>query len=196
MISTSKSLLPYDGEAIYVPSDSLDIPKKNWLFLLSESIDWAHDTVTMFGTTLTLKRKSAWYGNEGAHYRYSGIQRLPLPWITPLIELKEHCELIADTTFNSVLCNFYHDGNDGMGWHRDNEPELGINPIIVSMSFGAERTFSFKHRITKERVNLILEDGSILIMRGATQSAWMHSLPKRSKIYEPRINLTFRTILM
>jgi alkylated DNA repair dioxygenase AlkB len=129
-------------------------------------------------------------------YSYGGIKRTPMPWTPELSFIKQHCETLAKTTFNSVLCNFYHDGNDGMGWHADNEKELGQEPIIASVSFGAERSFAFKHRLTKQRVDIQLENGSILIMRGQCQHAWLHSLPKTTKVKEPRINLTFRNILM
>ena len=143
-----------------------------------------------------LNRKSAWYGDSGASYAYSGIRREPLPWTPELLTIKETCEEVANASFNSVLCNLYHDGNDGMGWHADDERELGFEPIIASISFGADRKFSFKHRITKERIDIRLAHGSMLIMRGQSQHAWLHALPKSKKVLEPRINLTFRNILM
>jgi len=196
MNSTAISLLPFDGDVYYHPADSYALPQRQWFEILSQSIEWSHDTVQMFGKTLTLNRKSAWYGDSGAAYSYSGIRREPLPWTSELFQLKCISEEISKTSFNSVLCNYYHDGNDGMGWHADNERELGIEPIIASISFGSERIFSFTHRLTKQRINILLEHGSMLIMRGQTQHAWHHALPKTKKVHEPRINLTFRNILM
>jgi alkylated DNA repair dioxygenase AlkB len=196
MISNAISLLPYDGDAIYLPPHSCALPQLQWMKILSQSIDWSHDTVKMFGKTLILKRKSAWYGDPGASYAYGGIRREPLQWTHDLLLLKTICESISESSFNSVLCNYYHDGQDGMGWHSDNEPELGEEPIIASVSFGADRIFAFKHRITKERITIQLEDASMLIMRGQSQSAWKHALPKTTKVQSPRINVTFRNILM
>ena len=196
MNNTAISLLPHDGEAIYYPSDLLPLSNPSWLDILTDSIAWSNDTVKMFGKTLTLHRKSAWYGDSGAAYSYSGIRREPLQWTEELLMIKKSCEEVSNATFNSVLCNYYHDGKDGMGWHCDDERELGKEPIIVSVSFGAERIFAFKHRNSKERINIRLEHGSMLIMRGQTQHSWQHALPKSTIVHEPRINLTFRNILM
>lgn len=195
MILSPLSLLSQDGEALYYSQQSAFVDH-NWLQILSTSLNWTNDTVIMFGKLRELHRKSAWYGDPKAMYSYGGIKRTPMPWTPELSFIKQHCETLAKTTFNSVLCNFYHDGNDGMGWHADNEKELGQEPIIASVSFGAERPFAFKHRLTKERINIHLENGSMLIMRGQCQHAWLHSLPKTTKVKEPRINLTFRNILM
>jgi alkylated DNA repair dioxygenase AlkB len=196
MNNTAISLLPHDGEAIYYPGDLLSLSNPSWLDILTDSIAWSNDTVKMFGKTLTLNRKSAWYGDSGAAYSYSGIRREPLQWTEELLMIKKSCEEVSNATFNSVLCNYYHDGNDGMGWHSDDERELGKEPIIVSVSFGAERIFSFRHKISKERIDIMLEHGSILLMRGQTQHAWQHALPKSKKVHTPRINLTFRNIRM
>ena len=196
MNNTAISLLPHDGEAIYYPSDLLPLSNPSWLDILTDSIAWSNDTVKMFGKTLTLNRKSAWYGDSGAAYSYSGIRREPLQWTEQLLMIKKSCEEVSNATFKSVLCNYYHDGKDGMGWHCDDERELGKEPIIVSVSFGAERIFAFKHRNSKERINIRLEHGSMLIMRGQTQHSWQHALPKSTIVHEPRINLTFRNILM
>jgi alkylated DNA repair dioxygenase AlkB len=196
MNNTAISLLPHDGEAIYYPADLLALSNPSWLDILTDSIAWSNDTVKMFGKTLTLNRKSAWYGDSGAAYSYGGIRREPLQWTEELLMIKKSCEEVSNATFNSVLCNYYHDGKDGMGWHCDDERELGKEPIIVSVSFGAERIFAFKHRNSKERINIRLEHGSMLIMRGQTQHSWQHALPKSTIVHEPRINLTFRNILM
>ena len=196
MNNTAISLLPHDGEAIYYPGDLLPLSNPSWLDILTDSIAWSNDTVKMFGKTLTLNRKSAWYGDPGAAYSYSGIRREPLQWTEELLMIKKSCEEVSNATFNSVLCNYYHDGKDGMGWHCDDERELGKEPIIASVSFGAERIFAFKHRNSKERINIRLEHGSMLIMRGQTQHSCQHALPKSTIVHEPRINLTFRNILM
>jgi alkylated DNA repair dioxygenase AlkB len=196
MNNTAISLLPHDGETIYYPGDLLPLSNPSWLDILTDSIAWSNDTVKMFGKTLTLNRKSAWYGDPGAAYSYSGIRREPLKWTEELLMIKKSCEEVSNATFNSVLCNYYHDGKDGMGWHCDDERELGKEPIIASVSFGAERIFAFKHRNSKERINIRLEHGSMLIMRGQTQHSWQHALPKSTIVHEPRINLTFRNILM
>jgi len=196
MNNTAISLLPHDGEAIYYPGDLLPLSNPSWLDILTDSIAWSNDTVKMFGKTLTLNRKSAWHGDSGAAYSYSGIRREPLQWTEELLMIKKSCEEVSNATFNSVLCNYYHDGKDGMGWHCDDERELGKEPIIASVSFGAERIFAFKHRNSKERINIRLEHGSMLIMRGQTQHSWQHALPKSTIVHEPRINLTFRNILM
>ena len=196
MNNTAISLLPHDGEAIYYPGDLLPLSNPSLLDILTDSIAWSNDTVKMFGKTLTLNRKSAWYGDSGAAYSYSGIRREPLQWTEELLMIKKSCDEVSNATFNSVLCNYYHDGKDGMGWHCDDERELGKEPIIASVSFGAERIFAFKHRNSKERINIRLEHGSMLIMRGQTQHSWKHALPKSTIVHEPRINLTFRNILM
>ncbi|MFM8840290.1 MAG: alpha-ketoglutarate-dependent dioxygenase AlkB family protein [bacterium] len=189
------SILPYDGEALYYPQCE-SLIREDLFHVLQASLDWKSDIITMFGKVHVMRRKSAWYGDSGAIYSYGGISREPLPWTSELLSIKKQCEHLAGTRFNSVLCNLYHDGNDAMGWHADDEKELGHEPIIASVSFGAERPFAFKHRTTKERIMVQLRHSSILIMQGQSQHAWMHSLPKRSKVQEPRINLTFRNILM
>jgi alkylated DNA repair dioxygenase AlkB len=137
----------------------------------------------------------AWYGDPQASYRYSGIAHTPLPWLPLLAELKIQIELQSKQSFNSVLCNLYRSGQDSMGWHADKEPELGNNPYIASLSFGAARLFKFRHLKTKDTVDVILENGSLLLMGGELQYHWRHSLPKTTKVSEPRINLTFRKIV-
>jgi alkylated DNA repair dioxygenase AlkB len=127
-------------------------------------------------------------------YTYSSTTKRALAWTTELSELKQIIEGYAGTKFNSCLLNLYHNGNEGMGWHSDDEKPLGKNNTIASLSFGAERKFSFKHKQTKQTVSVVLEHGSLLVMKGATQSNWLHSLPKSKNITQPRINLTFRTI--
>lgn len=164
---------------------------------LFDNIRWQTDTVNVWGKTFQLQRKIAWYADEGKSYRYSGKTLHPLPWTDDLIEIKYKIEKVTKTKFNSVLLNDYSSGEVGMGWHSDDEKELGTNPLIGSVSFGAERDFYLKHnnntKIKKLKLNLT--NGSYLIMMGETQHHWKHSIPKRMKIKGRRINLTFRKIL-
>jgi alkylated DNA repair dioxygenase AlkB len=165
-----------------------------YLDLLMQNIQWENDNLVFFGKHVTTKRKVAWYGDSGYLYTYSNTTKRALAWTKELFELKQIVEEYAGTKFNSCLLNLYHNGNEGMGWHSDDEKPLGKNNTIASLSLGAERKFSFKHKQTKQTVSLVLEHGSLLIMKGVTQSNWLHSLPKSKNIAEPRINLTFRTI--
>ena len=162
--------------------------------LLMQNILWEKDEVIIFGKHITTKRKVAWYGDSEYVYTYSNATKRALAWTKELSELKQIVEKYAGTKFNSCLLNLYHNGNEGMGWHSDDEKPLGKNNTIASLSFGAERKFSFKHKQTKQTVSLVLEHGSLLIMKGVTQSNWLHSLPKSKNITQPRINLTFRTM--
>lgn len=188
------NLLPFDGTAFYY-GNVLDRQAADHFFdRLSAAIAWRHDEVMMFGKLITTKRKTAWYGDPGREYTYSGITREPLPWTPELLELKPMVEKITGAAYNSCLLNLYHDGEEGMSWHADNERELGPAPNIASISLGAERRFSFKHRATGQTLSLQLEHGSLLLMAGATQQFWLHALPKSKKIIQPRINLTFRLI--
>jgi alkylated DNA repair dioxygenase AlkB len=159
-----------------------------------QNILWERDEVIIFGKHITTKRKVAWYGDSQYLYSYSNMTKQALAWTKELSELKQIVEEYAGTKFNSCLLNLYHDGNEGMGWHSDDEKPLGKNNTIASLSFGAERKFSFKHKQAKQIVSLVLEHGSLLIMKDSTQSNWLHSLPKSKNITEPRINLTFRTM--
>jgi len=144
---------------------------------------------------IVTKRKIAWYGDTDLKYTYSNITRTALPWTPELLALKRITEERTKEKFNSCLLNLYHSGNEGMSWHSDDEKDLKEDGAIASLSFGEERKFSFKHKETKEKVSLTLENGSLLIMKGATQEFWLHSLPPSKLIIYPRINLTFRTII-
>ena len=159
-----------------------------------QNILWKKDEVIIFGKHITTKRKVAWYGDSEYLYTYSNTTKQALAWTKELSELKQIVEEYGGIKFNSCLLNLYHNGNEGMGWHSDDEEPLGKSNTIASLSFGAERKFSFKHKQTKQIVSLVLEHGSLLIMKDATQSNWLHSLPKSKNITQPRINLTFRTI--
>jgi len=185
-----------DGTVNYYGKILLSSEEANRYFdLLMQNTQWEKDEVIIFGKRITTKRKVAWYGDRNFLYTYSNTTKQALPWTNELIDLKRKTELITNSQFNSCLLNLYHDGNEGMTWHSDDEKSLGKNTVIASLSFGAERKFSFKHRRTRQTISLLLENGSLLVMRGNTQSNWLHSLPLSSKINHPRINLTFRTII-
>jgi alkylated DNA repair dioxygenase AlkB len=162
--------------------------------LLMQNIQWENDDLVFFGNHVTTKRKVAWYGDSEYVYTYSSSTKRALTWTKELRGLKQIVEKYVGTKFNSCLLNLYHNGNEGMGWHSDDEKPLGKNNTTASLSFGAERKFSFMHKQTKQIVSLVLEHGSLLVMKGATQSNWLHSLPKPNNIMQPRINLTFRVI--
>jgi alkylated DNA repair dioxygenase AlkB len=146
----------------------------------------------MFGKRITTARLVAWYGDEPFAYAYSGTCKRALSWNPLLRELKEKAEIFSGSSFNSCLLNFYQNGGEGMSWHSDDEKSLVPAACIASMSFGAVRKFSFKHKQSKEVVTRMLENGSLLLMEGETQQFWHHALPKTKKVIEPRINLTFR----
>lgn len=186
------NLLPYDGKVNYLGS-VIPNPTKYHDILL-QSIPWQHDQALIFGKLITTKRKVAWYGDDRFEYKYSGIQKIASPWNDILLELKQKIELLTNEQFNSCLLNLYHDGSEGMSWHTDAEKYLKKHGTIASLSFGAERKFSFKHKFTKKRIDITLENGSLLVMKKETQDHWLHAIPTSKKIHHSRINLTFRTI--
>lgn len=186
------NLLPYDGEALYYSFIMNNADAEFYFDKLFNNINWEHDEVTIFGKHHITKRKVAWYGDNSCSYTYSGTTRHALPWTKELLELKNLVEEKSGNTFNACLLNLYHNGDEGMGWHSDDEKEIISQSSIASLSFGAERKFCFKHKQTKQQASCMLQNGSLLIMRGATQIHWLHSLPKSKKITAPRINLTFR----
>jgi len=189
------NVLNKDGEANYYGIIMTTSEANTYYNLLLKNINWKNDEALYHGRHIVTKRKVAWYGDQGFLYTYSNTTKQALPWTNELIDLKRKTELITNSQFNSCLLNLYHDGNEGMTWHSDDEKSMGKNTVIASLSFGAERKFSFKHRRTRQTISLLLENGSLLVMRGNTQSNWLHSLPLSSKINHPRINLTFRTII-
>jgi alkylated DNA repair dioxygenase AlkB len=148
----------------------------------------------MFGKDIPQPRLVAWFGDPGCEYSYSGISMNLNEWTPQLLELKAVCEQFAGTTFNSTLANLYRNGNDKMSWHSDDEPELGIEPCIASLSLGATRRFKFRHRTTKEAVECSLPSGSLIVMSGLCQKMWEHEVPRETRVTEPRINLTFRAV--
>lgn len=167
-----------------------------YLEQLLTKVEWQQNKIKMFGKEYDEPRLTAWYGDKGIRYKYSGIQLEPLSWNPLLEELKLLVNIEAETSFNSALLNYYRDGQDSMGYHQDNEPELGENPTIASLTFGAERTFQLKH-ITNQsikRKDIPLKSGSLLIMAGETQHHWKHQIPKTKKPIGPRLNITFRNI--
>jgi len=189
------NLLPNDGTVVYygqiMPRQQAD----HYLEALLNNIAWKQDEAVIFGRHILTKRKVAWYGDRKFEYTYSNITKQALPWTTELMELKAIAEQETGETYNSCLLNLYHNGDEGMAWHSDGEKDLKKNGAIGSMSFGAERKFSFKHKHSKETVSLLLEHGSMLVMKDDTQTHWLHRLPPTKKIMTPRVNLTFRTIL-
>jgi alkylated DNA repair dioxygenase AlkB len=189
------NLLPNDGTVNYY-GKILNSKEANQNFdLLMKNILWQNDEVIIFGKHIITKRKAAWYGDSDYLYTYSNSTKQALPWTEELSWLRQIVEELVGAKFNSCLLNLYHDGKEGMGWHSDDEKSLGKNNTIASLSLGAERKFLFKHKQTKQIVSLVLENGSLLVMKEATQSNWLHSLPKSKNIIHSRINLTFRTIL-
>jgi alkylated DNA repair dioxygenase AlkB len=193
-IDSTINLLPKDGVVNYYgPILSLCNSDKFFHDLL-KVIDWKNDEAVILGNKIVTKRKVAWYGDRPFSYTYSKTTKEALPWCVELLQLKEMVESLSEESFNSCLLNLYHDGNEGMTWHSDGETELKLNGAIASLSLGAERKFSFKHKKTKEIVSLVLEHGSLLVMKSVTQTHWLHCLPTTKKIGTARINLTFRMI--
>lgn len=191
----TQNLLPYDGALTYYGQIMSLSQANNFLSHLLAEVPWKNDEVVIYGKHIVTKRQIAWYADELATYTYSNTEKMALPWSPTLLSLKSMVEDITAKSFNSCLLNLYHNGEEGMSWHSDDEKKLGKNTAIASLSFGAERKFVFKHKKTKERVELLLPNGSLLLMHGETQSHWLHSLPVSKKVKLPRVNLTFRTII-
>jgi alkylated DNA repair dioxygenase AlkB len=189
------NLLPQDGEA-YLFKDFFDTNESDAFFqaLLTE-IRWRQEPIILFGKAILQPRLTAWIGDADKPYRYSGITMVPQPWTDTLLKIKSRAESVADVRFTNALLNYYRDGKDSMGWHRDNEKELGKNPEIGSVSFGQEREFRLRHvDDPKRKVSIALSSGSFLLMRGSTQHYWYHSIPKMSRPAQARINITFRIL--
>lgn len=192
----NQNLLPYDGVVCYF-GKIFDYQKANHFFeRLMKTVEWKNDEAFIFGKRIFTKRKVAWYGDFPFEYTYSNKTKTALPWTKELLELKAIIETQTGETFNSCLLNLYHDGSEGMAWHSDGEKDLKKGGTIASLSFGATRKFSFKHKETKETISINLEHGSLLIMTGKTQTNWLHRLPPTKLVKTPRINLTFRTIIL
>lgn len=189
-----KNLLPKDGIVNYYGKLFTNQEANHYLDRLLNGIEWKNDQAIIYGKLIITKRKVAWYGDSDFEYTYSNNTKRALSWTKELLELKTIVEEKTGDKFNSCLLNLYHNGDEGMAWHSDAEKDLKKNGAIGSLSFGAQRKFSFKHKETKETVSLILEHGSLLVMKDTTQTHWLHRLPPTKLITKPRVNLTFRTI--
>ncbi|MEO5917635.1 MAG: alpha-ketoglutarate-dependent dioxygenase AlkB [Luteolibacter sp.] len=190
------NLLPCDGTVNYFGPILNVVETKRYYETLLRDIPWKHDEAVIFGKHISTARKVAWYGDSDFSYTYSGTTKQALVWTPELAALKATVETLTKTVFNSCLLNLYHDGNEGMAWHSDDEKSLGKDSTIASVSFGAEREFRLKHKRTEDKVSVLLESGSLLVMKDTTQTHWLHSIPKSAKIKTPRINLTFRTMVI
>lgn len=194
MDNTHNNLLPSHGELHYYPSFIDGQLAQRYYDVLLKGISWQQESITIYGKQVLQPRLTAWYG--AASYTYSGTTMSPQPWTPPLSEIKSMVECFTGATFNSVLLNLYRDGKDYMGWHRDNEKELGTEPVIASVSLGAVRSFQVRKYKTKDRkLSIEAAPGSLITMQGIIQSHWEHCLPKRLRVKDSRINLTFRRIV-
>ena len=191
----ANNILIRDGKAYYFPVVFSEESSAVFFKALLDEIPWQQDEVKVFGKTYITSRKTAWYADGDLSYTYSGVKKQALSWTPTLLIIKEKVERVCGIKFNACLLNLYHHGEEGMGWHSDDEPELGQFPEIASVSFGAQRRFDFKHQSLPDKISVVLENGSLLWMRGACQRYWKHALPKTKKVKEMRINLTFRNIL-
>lgn len=191
----TSNYLPHDGTVNYYGVVFSKTEADHFLNYLLEQIEWKNDEAIIFGKRIVTKRKVAWYGDKPFEYTYSNTTKRALPWTKELLELKRIAEEKTGETFNSCLLNLYHDGSEGMAWHSDAEKDLKKNGAIGSLSFGSERKFAFKHKKSAETVSILLEHGSLLVMKDETQTHWLHRLPPTKLSKKPRVNLTFRTIV-
>jgi alkylated DNA repair dioxygenase AlkB len=189
------NLLPCFGEAFYYGQVLTSLEADAYFSVLKREVQWEKEHISIAGKTIVMERMVAWYGDHAYPYSYSGTTKIALPWTNALKQLKHLAEITCNENYNSCLLNYYPNGNSGMGWHSDNESSIVPNSSIASISLGAARKFSFKQKSDKNSISLVLENGSLLEMRGTTQSHWLHSLPKSKKITEARINLTFRRMI-
>ena len=195
LIKPTTNILSCDGIVNYHGQILKPLVAKSYFNNLFNTIEWKNDEANIFGKRIITNRKVAWYGDSNYSYTYSNSTKQALSWTKELLELKDIVEKLTETTFNSCLLNLYHNGNEGMAYHSDDEASLGKNATIASLSFGAERRFLFQHKKTKETISIQLENGSLLVMKAETQAYWAHRLPVSTKIKNPRINLTFRTMI-
>jgi alkylated DNA repair dioxygenase AlkB len=189
------NILPYDGTVLYFGV----IFNTKQIFDLTQhlihQIPWIHDEVMMFGKKIVTTRKMAWFADQGLSYTYSGSRKQAHNWTPVLLDIKSRITNLTGHNYNSCLLNLYHNGSEAMGWHADDEKELLRNGAIASVSLGVTRNFMFKHRQSKERIDIMLESGSLLLMKDQTQYHWLHRLPPTKKVSAPRVNLTFRTVM-
>lgn len=183
-----------DGQYLYIPKFFNAEESDIYFKILYENIDWRQDEMRMYGKIIKFPRLTAWYGDNDKNYSFSGLTLNPKSWTSELLSIKDRIEIKAKCSFNSVLLNLYRNGQDSISWHHDNEKELGENPVIASVNFGETRTFQFRHIKTKEKQEIDLKHGSLLVMMGKMQHNWQHQIPKTKKNIDARINLTFRTI--
>ena len=189
------NLLPEDGISNYFSYFLTQNESLYFFTKLIQDINWHQDEIMMFGKKITTQRKVAWIGDPNCSYKYSGVLKVPQGWTSELLTLKAKVEKLAECEFNSCLLNLYNNGNEGMGWHSDNEASLMSKrheTVIASLSFGATRKMRFKHNYTGNLVELLLQSGQLIVMRGQTQQFWKHQISKTTKVITPRINLTFR----
>ena len=192
----TENLLPFDGTVNYF-GKIIPFQEANCYYdILMNNIEWRNDEAVIFGKHIITARKVAWYADANFSYTYSNTTKQALAWTKELLELKHLSEQLTNEKYNSCLLNLYHNGNEGMAYHSDAETALRKNGAIASLSFGAERKFSFKHKTNKQTVSLFLEHGSLLVMKDVTQTNWLHRLPPTTKINTPRINLTFRQMMV
>ena len=192
MIINRPNILPQDGIALYYEKIIADEQVNQLYEALFNNIQWENERVIMFGKEIITKRKVAFFSDPSITYRYASKTKIGLPWTSTLLTIKNRVESITKESYNACLLNLYHNGEESMGWHSDNEKEIITNSSIASISLGANRKFSFKHKVSKETVSIELEDGSLLEMKGSVQAHWWHALIKSKKVTEGRINLTFR----
>lgn len=192
----NSNLLPFQGETVFYSDFFSKKLADQYQNQLTTKLEWKHEPIQMFGKMVMQPRLTALYGDEGRPYGYSGISMNPNAWTLELKEIKDRLQEFTGVEFTHVLCNYYRDGQDSMGWHRDNEAVLGKNPSIASVSFGATRIFQIRNYETKgHKIDILLTHGGLLMMSGESQHHWEHQIPKTKKVLGPRINLTFRKLL-
>ena len=192
---TAQQFLPFDGTATLY-HDFLDAQFAMRAFnQIRDESQWEQPEITIFGNTVLEPRLSTWHNELGEGYKYSGVMRRAQPLSKTLSDIRKRCSEVTNTPFNSALVNFYRNGQDGVGWHSDNEACNGPEPTIASVSLGATRRFDMRHRKTGETIKIQLESGSLLVMAGKSQQYWVHQVAKTKRVHEPRINLTFRCVI-
>ena len=190
----SGELLPGDGSAVLFPDFLCESDADNYFSGLHNNTPWEQNFIRLFGKEVSEPRLSTWHAEADLPYTYSGVPRTPHPWKEPLSSLRTACEAHTGQSFNGALLNLYRTGLDAMGWHSDDEAVNGPNPVIASISLGAERRFDFRHKQSREMISAVLPHGSLLVMSGACQTFWFHRIAKTTRQTEPRINVTFRTL--
>lgn len=195
LLPKQSNLAPFDGELYWLPRFYVKDKADAYFQKLFATLDWQQEELFIYGRRLKVPRLMAWYGDKHASYRYSGVTHQPLAWIKDLLALKQDVDAVCGQSFNSVLANLYRDGRDSMGCHADDEKELGLNPTIASLSFGDSRLLRFRHNKSRQKLDIELAHGDLLLMASELQHYWRHELPKTRKPKQPRINLTFRRII-